>query len=128
MTAVAAELLTGLHARGVILTARGDRLRYDAPRGALTPDDKALLVRFKPEILSLLSPPPPTSADWARKAASLLSTIEDNEQRAGLRFDFEERAGICEFEGGLARDEAERIAYEGLAASVAALRGGEVPE
>jgi len=56
--------------------------------------------------------------DWAKQAAALLANIEDDEQRAGLRYRFEERAGICEHEAGLPRDEAERIAFEELHAAV----------
>lgn len=50
--------------------------------------------------------------NWAQRASALLSTIDDPERRADLREQFEERAGIAEFDGGSPRDESERIAYE----------------
>ena len=52
MTAEA--LLHELHSRGVQLTPEGDRIRYRAPRGALTPDLKARLREHKGEVLAVL--------------------------------------------------------------------------
>jgi hypothetical protein len=49
---------------------------------------------------------------WARRCAALLSGIVDGELRADLREQFEERAGICEFDGALGREQAERMAFE----------------
>jgi hypothetical protein len=45
---------------------------------------------------------------------SLLANVRDEGLRDDLRQRFEERAGICEFDGKLARAEAERVAYESL--------------
>ena len=56
-----AALLAELSARGVLLHADGDRLRYDAPRGAigdLLPD----LARFKPALLEILATPDDATA------------------------------------------------------------------
>ena len=54
--------LTELHALlgrlGVELTARGDRLHYKAPAGALTPEVKAALATHKPALLARLADPP----------------------------------------------------------------------
>jgi hypothetical protein len=49
---------------------------------------------------------------WDRKVSDLLSRVVDSESRADLRMFFDERAGICEFDGGLARFAAERAAFE----------------
>jgi hypothetical protein len=50
--------LTGLKARGVELTDRGDQLGYRAPNGVLTPDDRQALKENKAEVLALLKTPP----------------------------------------------------------------------
>jgi hypothetical protein len=57
---------------------------------------------------------PAAPVDWARQASALLSRIADDDTRVGLRDEFEERAGVYEYEHGLPRDEAERLAYEHL--------------
>jgi len=48
------DLLSTLRSRDVRLWADGDRLRYSAPQGALTPDLRAELVDRKGEILAFL--------------------------------------------------------------------------
>jgi hypothetical protein len=45
------DLLQRLHAAGVILTVQGDRLRYRCPTGALTPELRAALAEWKPDLL-----------------------------------------------------------------------------
>ena len=52
MTAL--ELLSHLRSRDIELWAEGDKLGYNAPSGALTPDLRAELVRRKAEILMFL--------------------------------------------------------------------------
>ena len=56
MTAL--ELLATCRAAGVDLHARGGRLKYEAPVGALTPALRSKLKRKKKELLSILSAPP----------------------------------------------------------------------
>lgn len=51
----AATFLADLTERGVILTVHEERLRYHALAGVLTPDDRALLVQYKPDLLMLLA-------------------------------------------------------------------------
>ena len=53
----AAELLADLHRRGVHLEAVSGRLRYAAPRGALTADLRAAVADARDELLRLLTPP-----------------------------------------------------------------------
>lgn len=53
-------------------------------------------------------------ADWLYRASILLRSIADKDERDAKREDFEHRAGVCEFDGGMDRREAERIAYEEL--------------
>jgi DNA primase len=62
--------------------------------------------------------------DWSRRAAALLNKIGNPERRASLRFQFEERAGIAEYDAGLPRDEAERLAFEEIRTATMAGTGG----
>ena len=48
------ETLAELHRRGVILEPNGDRLRYRAPQGALTPELREAMAEHKGEILSTI--------------------------------------------------------------------------
>src|SRR3989337_2965400 len=50
------ELLVTCRQAGIVLSAAGDRLRYDAPRGALTPELRAALACHKPALLAALAP------------------------------------------------------------------------
>ena len=58
------EIITRFHARGIILSRRGDRLRVEAPLGVLTEADRALLAARKADLLAALldlgaeTPPP----------------------------------------------------------------------
>ena len=61
-----ATLLSDLRRRGIELTAEGDRLRYRAPRGVLSPKLLADLRSHKAEILAGLSAPyVQLDNDWA---------------------------------------------------------------
>jgi hypothetical protein len=93
----AQELITELSKQGVILEAENDGLRIDAPKGVLTSELRQSLTEQKQAILTLLSQPSPIGA---------APTVLDE------RMDFEERAGIMEYDGGLTRVEAERRALE----------------
>ncbi|MCB0165296.1 MAG: amino acid adenylation domain-containing protein [Anaerolineae bacterium] len=48
------QLLIELHTRGIKLWLDGDRLRYKAPKGALTPDLRQAIGQHKAELLSFL--------------------------------------------------------------------------
>jgi hypothetical protein len=50
----AAELLHVLRARGIVVEARGDRLRY-RPRHRVTEDELAIMRQLKPDLLRLLT-------------------------------------------------------------------------
>lgn len=54
--------------------------------------------------------------------ATLIAQVQDPELRDDLRLRFEERAGICEIDGKLARVDAEKIAYDGVVMAVDRLR------
>ncbi|ETX03409.1 MAG: hypothetical protein ETSY1_00165 [Candidatus Entotheonella factor] len=49
------QLLLDLHQQGVSLWLEGDRLRYRAPNGALTPERRADMARRKADIVAFLS-------------------------------------------------------------------------
>jgi hypothetical protein len=50
----AVELLHTLRARGIVVEARGDRLRY-RPRHRVTEDELAIMRQLKPDLLQLLT-------------------------------------------------------------------------
>jgi hypothetical protein len=60
-----ADLVAELRGRGVILSARGERLAYDAPSGVVTAEVLAALKAHKTEILATLSPKPVANT-WRR--------------------------------------------------------------
>ena len=101
----AAKLLTDLRRAGVMLAAKGDRLAFDAPAGVMTPAIQAMLKARKRELLAVLA------GDHLNAAAALVLTITNPDKSAEMAYLFEERAGICEFDGNMSRGEAERIAY-----------------
>jgi hypothetical protein len=101
----ALDFLLDLEAHSVILTPHSERLIVDAPTGALTAVDRALLRRLKPDLLSILeggghddlSPPP----DAGLTPDDLPPDWHDL---------WEERAAIMEFDGSLPRERAEALA------------------
>ncbi len=68
-----------------------------------------------------------SSSRWARQAAALLTSVRDEATRDELRLRFEERAGICEFDGKLPRADAERIAYDALVTAARDVASGQLP-
>lgn len=57
----ASELLRNLESRGVTVRADGDNLKLDAPLGVMTSADYGALRAVKPELIALLTQPPPGS-------------------------------------------------------------------
>lgn len=110
----AAKLLAELRRDDITLAPKGDRLAFDAPAGTMTPAVQTMLRARKPELLAVLR------GDYLNAAAALLLGVPDPEQRAELACQLDERAGICEYEGGMSRGEAEHIAYRELARAVEA--------
>jgi len=103
------ELLSELTRRGVELRPYKAGILY-RPREAVTPELIERIRESKVELRMVLAGP----GVWAQAAAGILATVEDDDLRADLRYLFEERAGICEYEGNMKRDDAERIGYECL--------------
>ncbi len=107
-------LLEQLRDRDIRLSANGDRLVVDAPRGLLTGQLRDTLRHRKSELMTILR----VGDYWARQASALLATVTDRDRRAELRELFEHRAGVCEFDGGLSRGAAERVAFGELQAAM----------
>ena len=63
--------------------------------------------------------PPLPAGTWGQCASARLARVADDAKRAALREAFEERAAICQHEGHLGVDEAERIAFLQLCSLVA---------
>ncbi len=74
-------LLATLQQRGVELWIDAGRLRYRAPAGVLTADDKAVLAGMKEEVIHLLSLP--TSTHESPPAASTHATEADDTPAVG---------------------------------------------
>ena len=70
------EILFEVRSRGVRLETNGERLRVDAPVGALTPELKAALAANKPEILR-----------------HLVSSVETRLEAAGFRIGIDRATG-----------------------------------
>ncbi len=88
--------------------------RYERYEKRVSPtpwaDPVVAAARAEAERLGVLTP----LDYWARQAAALLATVADPDRRVDLRELFEHRAALCEFDGGLSRTDAERIAFAEL--------------
>ena len=92
-----ADVLLRLVEIGVVLWVEGDRLRYRAPEGAVAGELRDQAAAARGALVALVQARgvlPLERADWPEE----------------VRRDFEERAGILEFDGGVARAAAEREA------------------
>jgi amino acid adenylation domain-containing protein len=67
-------LLSALHDLGVEVTASGDRLRYRAPEGTLTPTLRGEMAKHKNEILALLNRPMKSSSHSAGEVRRMYPT------------------------------------------------------
>lgn len=107
-------LLEALEARDIHVCAVDGFLHVDAPRGMLTPTLRETLANHKHDLVDALQVRPlsPARTDpaepsrWARRAAALLSRIDDDELRVEFRDVFEETAAF------LIRDGCEDDEYE----------------
>lgn len=107
----APRLLAALRRAGITLTCNGDRLAFDAPAGAVTPQVRAMLKARKPELMAVLG------GDYLHAALALVAGVADAEERAALAEQFDERVAICQQEG-ISRGEGQRVAYRELARAV----------
>lgn len=108
-----ASLLSDLRSKGIRLTGVGGNLVVEGPVHLISNDVWKALKTHKPQLLPLVTP------RWSQKASTLLSRIDDVQERSNLRYVYEERAAIHQYDGGLPEDEAERLAFEYLRQLVA---------
>ena len=94
---MAAALLSELRDLGILLHVADGRLDLDAPRGALTDALLARVREAKPALMALLATETGSRGD-----------VDDSEL-------FEERAAVREYDGGLSRRLAERLARRDVA-------------
>ena len=116
-TPTVADILVELHRRGVEISVRGDRFGL-RPKGKAPDRLKGIIRQLRVELTDLLSDP---RRRWKEQAEALLTTVDDPALREDLRHVFDEREAIASMDGDLGDDEAGRLAYEQIAARVAAL-------
>jgi hypothetical protein len=109
-TVTIGKLLSDLRRAGASFSVAGDRLSYVAPAGLITTAVVDTLRARKAELLAVLR------GDYLNAAAAaLVFRVPDCDRRNDLAQAFDERAGICQYDGNLSRAEAERTAYIELA-------------
>jgi hypothetical protein len=116
-----ADLVSELEAKGVVLTACGDELAFDAPQGVMTPDLKAELAGQKREVLSLLRQVGHYGR-WAKALVRLVSAQQPRQEE--LLEGFDERVGVLEYEAGWRRHDAEEQAFRLLCGRLDVRRDG----
>ena len=113
------ELLAECDRLGVVLSLDGDRLTVDAPRHVLASPFVDDLRGSKAEVVALLKARYP--GDVPEADGSILGDADMRAFLASLGGDlaerWDERAAIAEFDGGLTRAEADRVALAGLLTS-----------
>ena len=111
MISPAAVLLAELSQRGIQLQAHGDRLRY-RPRNSVCADLAERMKTYKADLLAMLRATGPR-AEAARMIRSARQA-GDRDLAVTLRDAWRERVAICEIEGGLTPEEAEKVAEKNL--------------
>lgn len=110
-----AKLVEKFERQGVMFYANGDNLAWRDPARVLTVDSIETIARCKKSILRLINESqdePHLPLSPVEALVNLLNGIDDPERRAELQMEFDERAGICEFDGGMSRADAEAAALE----------------
>jgi hypothetical protein len=106
-----ARLLHDLQRAGFQLSIAGVDLAIDGPLERLDADALAMIRQHKAALIRYCAP----SAAW--KLEKRLADLNPD-QREHLRYAFNERAGIAEFDGGMDRREAEKIAFDEVVAEI----------
>jgi len=101
-------LIVELRERHIRLSANGDRLVVEAPRGVLTAELCETLRRHKADLLALLT------------VVANPRTLTPADLPSDWRLEWEERAAIREYEGGQAREHAEAEAFAEILARIRA--------
>jgi hypothetical protein len=97
---------------GIALAAEGEQVVCRAAAGVKIPVED--IRQIKAELLAVLR------GDYFEAARELVTRIADPQEREALAEAFDERAGICQFDGNMSRGEADRAAYIELARAVEA--------
>lgn len=105
MTAEIVNLIRDLENCDIRLWVDGDRLRVNAPKGALTPELRHTLDERRLLLIAALQ------VDWTADAEKVIAALPDEAVRLLLTDYFEETAGTLEYVQGLARHEAEKQAF-----------------
>jgi hypothetical protein len=96
----------------VHLRINGDRLAFDAPIGAITPDLRESMLAHKTELMAVVA------GDYVPAALALVMAVPDAERRNTLAEWFDERVSTSEYCEGLTAGAAQRQAYIDLARRV----------
>jgi len=89
----APDILVRLHAVGVSLSRRGDKL-IATPKAAVTPEILDLIRAHKPELLSALTDPLPDPAAEARRQRVLAMLADHPEARCAVLSDMRADPGV----------------------------------
>ena len=95
--------MRGLQSRGVEMAVEGNRIRMRGRGERLSAAERETLSRCKGEIIAFLRATPPDNQAKGDKAQAPATADTDA---------FQERAAIAEFDGGLSRTDAPRLATE----------------
>ena len=106
----AATLYRRCRQSDITLAADGESIRFDAPADAEVPVEE--IRKLKPELLAVLG------GEYLHAALELVLRVPDPDERQALADLFDERAAVCQYDGGMSRGEAERVAYGELARAV----------
>ena len=99
------ELIRTLENRDIRLQVIDDRLRIDAPKGALTTELRRQLEERKPEIINALR------EDWDRDARKVIAALPDDSLRPMLTEYFEQTVTFIQQETKCDKREAEKQAF-----------------
>ncbi len=83
------ELLNKLTQEGIHLWAEGDRLKFRAPKGALTEEYRTLLKEHKAELLQILSEPKTFPVSFAQQRLWVLYQLEPDSPFYNIPLSFE---------------------------------------
>ncbi|MCG3180339.1 MAG: hypothetical protein BIFFINMI_02698 [Phycisphaerae bacterium] len=108
------DMIANLAALGIGLTASGGRLRVEGPPALLTGKLLSQLASRKQELLEALALTDPAGQSKG-SGEHLLSPADLS---ADWRVDWEERAAIMEYDGGLPREQAEARAFADILAQM----------
>ena len=124
------SLVAHLRARDIALVVEGNQLVYDAPEGEMTPEDLAVLRRHKAELVDYLAGRVAERPAPSEAPADYWRPIVESWPEA-VAGEWEERASIMHFDGGLPLHSAEFRAFQEVASSpigLAMTRAGDDPE